>query len=115
MSLVSEIAAISGVRDGHRNRKNRCDFGALSWGALPCREPIGLVSSSDDEPKAVVASYDSTTEVDSIESDRRGGQNVLPTNEQGDAALSFELSEKTGQRNLPCSQQRSSQEPVGRG
>ena len=33
LSLVSEIAAISGVRDGHRNRKNRknrCDFGALS-------------------------------------------------------------------------------------
>ena len=24
--------AISGVRDGHRNRKNRCDFGALSSG-----------------------------------------------------------------------------------
>ena len=23
--------AISGVRDGHRNRKNRCDFGALSF------------------------------------------------------------------------------------
>ena len=30
LCLVSEIAAISGVRDGHRNRKNRCDFGALS-------------------------------------------------------------------------------------
>ena len=30
LSLVWEIAAISGVRDGHRNRKNRCDFGALS-------------------------------------------------------------------------------------
>ena len=32
LSLVSEIAAISWVRDGHRNRKNcknRCDFGAL--------------------------------------------------------------------------------------
>ena len=29
LSLVSEIAAISGVCDGHRNRKNRCDFGAL--------------------------------------------------------------------------------------
>ena len=32
LSLVSEIAAISGVRDGHiaiANRKNRCDFGAL--------------------------------------------------------------------------------------
>ena len=31
LSLVSEIAAISGVRDGHRNRKNRCDFGALRF------------------------------------------------------------------------------------
>ena len=30
-ALVSEIAVISGVRDGHRNRKSqkRCDFGAL--------------------------------------------------------------------------------------
>ena len=39
LALVSEIAAISGVRDGHRNRKNRknrCDFSALSplyWSA----------------------------------------------------------------------------------
>ena len=31
LSLLSEIAAISGVRDGHRNRKNRCDFCALSF------------------------------------------------------------------------------------
>ena len=36
LSLVSEIAAISGVRDGHRNRKIRCDFGALSIADYRC-------------------------------------------------------------------------------
>ena len=29
LSLVSEIAAISGVHDAHHNCRNRCNFGAL--------------------------------------------------------------------------------------
>ena len=43
--VVSEIAAISGVRDGHRNRKSqksRCDFGALSPLARANGVPRGL-------------------------------------------------------------------------
>ena len=54
LCFVSEIAAISEVRDGHRNRKsqNRCDFGALSH--KTCSTPFACYTAA---PKSLVLAW----------------------------------------------------------